>query len=325
MVDGKAVDIRPHYQRRERWSPEKQSALIESFLLNIPVPPIYLAEDDFGTYSVIDGKQRLTAIRAFMRNELKLGRLESFTQLEGKIFSQLPPELANALQIRPYLRVVTLLKQSDPDLKYEVFQRLNTGGETLNAQEIRNVAFHGPLNDLIYGDLCEAPFLMQQLKIRKPIERSPAYRKMQDAEYVLRFLTLQSGWETFSGDLARSMDMFMETHQYAAGPELQGLRSGFLRALKWCQTLWGGHAFNRPDKGGWRDQTLAGMYDAEMIAVSGLSDSKLNDLSKATVLKLTRDLFKDQQFETAVRQGTNTPARVRYRINRLTDALRALS
>lgn len=150
MVDSSAIDIRPHYQRRDRWSPEKQSALIESFLLNIPVPPLYLAEDDFGTYSVIDGKQRLTAVRSFMRDEVALVDLETFSQLDGAKFSDLPRELANALQIRPYLRVVTLLKQSDPDLKYEVFQRLNTGGEKLNAQEIRNVAFHGSLNDLIY-------------------------------------------------------------------------------------------------------------------------------------------------------------------------------
>src|ERR1700727_2983279 len=66
MVESGAIDIQPQYQRRARWSTEKRSALIESFLLNIPVPPVYLAEDDYGTYSVIDGKQRITAIRDFM-------------------------------------------------------------------------------------------------------------------------------------------------------------------------------------------------------------------------------------------------------------------
>lgn len=67
-----AIDLDPDFQRRERWSPEKQSGLIESFLLNVPVPPIYLAEDEYGLYSVVDGKQRLTAIRAFMVENLKL-------------------------------------------------------------------------------------------------------------------------------------------------------------------------------------------------------------------------------------------------------------
>ena len=327
MVDGGAVDIRPHYQRRDRWSVEKQSALIESFLLNIPVPPIYLAEDEYGTYSVIDGKQRLTAIRAFMRNDLQLTGLEAFHHLDGIRFDGLPRELANALQIRPYLRVVTLLKQSDEDLKYEVFQRLNTGGETLNAQEIRNVAFHGPLNDLIYDELCRAPFLMRQLKIREPREKSPAYRKMQDAEYVLRFLTLDAGWRTFSGDLAPSMDVFMERNQHAEPDELARFRDRFYHALEWCERLWGEHSFNRPEGLGWRDQTLAGMYDAEMIAVSNLTSGVLDALAHNTtrVLDATRQLFRDTLFDTAVRQGTNTPGRVRYRISQLIETLENLA
>jgi hypothetical protein len=327
MVDAEAVDTKPHYQRRDRWTAEKRSALIESFLLNIPVPPIYLAEDDFGTYSVIDGKQRLTAIRDFMRNALALSDLETFVELEGLTFADLPSELGNALKIRPYLRVVTLLKQSDPDLKYDVFERLNTGGERLNAQEIRNVAFHGPLNDLIYGELCEADFLLQQLKIGEPRSKFSAYKKMQDAEYVLRYLTLQDNWETFSGDFARSMDRFMELHQYAGSDELEGFRRDFLRALHWSEALWGGHAFNRPAGSGWRDQTLAGMYDAEMLTVSLLSDSQLSTLGgkQAEVLKATRQLFNQAQFAKAVREGTNTPSRVRYRIQTLTDALSALA
>jgi Protein of unknown function DUF262 len=323
MVDAKAVDTQPHYQRRDRWTPFKRSALIESFLLNIPVPPIYLAEDDFGTYSVIDGKQRLTAIRDFMRNELALSKLETFTQLEGLTFKKLPVELRNALQIRPYLRVVTLLKQSDPELKYDVFQRLNTGGERLNAQEIRNVAFQGPLNDLIYGELCEAPFLLGQLKITDPKEKSPAYRKMQDAEYVLRFLTLNASWQTFSGDFARSMDGFMDQFQRASSLNLSAFRNSFLNSLRWSESLWGDHAFHRPAGSGWRDQALAGMFDAEMVAVSLLSKKQLKALEKKqpAVLKLTRDLFNDPRFEEAVRTGTNTPARLRYRIETLTDAL----
>jgi hypothetical protein len=133
-----SVDLEPHYQRRERWKPEKQSALIESFILNVPVPPVYLSEEDFGRYSVIDGKQRLTAIRDFLSDSLKLRGLTRFRDLEGSSFSDLPLEIQNALVVRPYIRVITLLRQTDPNLKYEVFLRLNTGGEKLLAQEIRN-------------------------------------------------------------------------------------------------------------------------------------------------------------------------------------------
>ena len=165
MVESLAIDTSPEFQRRERWDSAQQSSLIESFLLNVPIPPVYLSEDDFGTYSVIDGKQRLTTIHKFMRDKLKLTELEAFRSLEGAKFSDLPTPLKNALRVRPYLRVVTLLKQSDPKLKYEVFTRLNCGGEPLNPQEIRNVVFRGKLNDLLV-ELSKRDFLKSQLKIK---------------------------------------------------------------------------------------------------------------------------------------------------------------
>lgn len=322
MVDSGAIDIQPQYQRRARWSTEKRSALIESFLLNIPVPPIYLAEDDYGVYSVIDGKQRITAIHDFMTDQFALSKLEDFQNLEGRRFGELPRELANALRVRPYIRAITLLRQSDPNLKYEVFQRLNTGGEPLNAQEIRNVAFRGALNDLIYR-LAGAEFLRQQLKIRN--DRSSSYRNMLDAEFVLRFLTLVESWQSFSGDFRKSMDNYMAHNQSPGEADLGTLESRFTNALDWCQRLWGSHAFQRPVTGGWRDQALAGMYDAQMVAVTLLSDQKLKALNAKQVQSATRDLFEDEQFEVAVREGTNTPQRIRYRISELATRLTDLA
>ena len=184
MVESGAIDLKPGFQRRERWNPNKQSALIESFLMNVPVPPIYLAEEDDGTYTAIDGKQRLRAIADYFYGRFSLKNLESMTAAEGLRMRDLPTEIVNALTLRPYLRVVTLLRQTDEMLKYEVFLRLNRGGEALNAQEIRNVAFRGPLNDRIY-QLSENQFLRRQLKIDS--EKSSAYRAMVDAEYVLRY------------------------------------------------------------------------------------------------------------------------------------------
>ena len=150
MVSDQAVNISPHYQRRDRWSQEKESALIESFLLNVPVPPIYLSEDEYGQYSVIDGKQRITSICDFLSGKLKLQKLKKFPELDNLYFKELPSPLRNALTVRPYIRVTTLLKQSNESLKYEVFLRLNTGGELLLPQEIRNVAYSGPFNDLLF-------------------------------------------------------------------------------------------------------------------------------------------------------------------------------
>ncbi len=320
MVDQEAIDIQPKYQRRERWSAAQQSALIESFLLNIPVPPVYLSEDDFGTYSVIDGKQRITAIRNYMRNGYALQKLQEFTEIEGMVFSELPRQLKNSLQVRPYLRVITLLKQSDPDLKYEVFTRLNRGGEQLNAQEIRNAAFRGPLNDLIY-QLSEHRFLRQQLKIRN--EKSAAYQSMTDAEYVLRFFTLFESWRDFTGDYRESMDRFMLSHSNLNKNELANLEDLFVRSLEGCEEIWEHNAFRRPVDIGWRDQTLAGMYDAQMIAVAQFSKEEIKRISlkRLEINKATRELFEDEEFETAVRIGTNTPSRVVYRVTEMQSLL----
>ncbi|MEV4519213.1 DUF262 domain-containing protein [Micromonospora tulbaghiae] len=322
MVETNAIDVRPQFQRRERWDASKQSALIESFLLNIPVPPVYLAEDDFGSYSVIDGKQRLTAIHEFMRGRLPLTLLERFRELNGYRFDDLPPALRNALLVRPYIRAVTLLRQSDPSTKYEVFHRLNSGGEPLNAQEIRNVIYRGPLNDLLVT-LSEHPFLRGQLKIRDT--RSPAYRGMLDVEYVLRFLTLRETWEQFSGDFRLSMDLFMQEHMNARQANLGELGDSFLRSLNACEELWGSHAFKRPDRGAWRDQALAGMYDSQMVAVSLLDDDTIGRLANKgdAAIEKVRVLFEDAAFEDAVRVATNTPSKVRYRVAQMTDGLRA--
>ncbi|MEU5260208.1 DUF262 domain-containing protein [Amycolatopsis sp. NPDC021455] len=322
MVQKESIDVAPLFQRRERWDVFRQSSLIESFLMNIPVPPVYLAEQQFGKYSVIDGKQRITAIHDFMRNRYALSSLERFTELEGLKYSHLPDELRNALEVRPYIRAITILRQSDEVTKFEVFHRLNSGGQPLNAQEVRNVIFRGPLNDLIV-QLSSQPFLKLQLKIRD--EKSSSYRDMTDVEFVLRFLTLREQWENFSGDFRRSMDRFMAMHQKADAKRIDEYSASFLRSLKICQSIWGPHAFKRPDRGTWRDQALAGMYDAQMVAVDSLNETEAESVLARSdkVVRATRDLFADPEFEASVRVATNTPARVKLRIARMTDLLKA--
>lgn len=323
MVEDNAIDLQPGFQRRERWSPDKQSALIESFLLNVPVPPVYLAEELSGTYTAIDGKQRLRAISDFVFGRLALRNLERLTEAQGLRFDDLPTEITNSFRLRPYLRVVTLLKQTDPMLKYEVFLRLNRGGEALNAQEIRNVAFRGPLNDRIYV-LSENHFLRQQLKIDG--DKSAAYREMDDAEYVLRFLTLSERITTFSGSLVKEMDEYMRRHQLDSGQGVDNLAATFNQAIDRCQAIWGGYAFRRPEGQGWRDQTLAGLYDAQMISASQISQQIADKAAnhQADVQEKTRALFEEAEFDKSVRTGTNTPARIRYRVKRMKELLEAI-
>jgi len=318
-----AIDLAPDFQRRKRWSPEKQSALIESFLMNVPVPPIYLAEDAYGQYSVVDGKQRLTAIHAFMVGGLRLKSLENFDELEGLAFEDLPEDLSNALSIRPYVRVVTLLKQSDPNLKFEVFTRLNRGGEPMLPQELRKVAYRGAFSDMIF-EVSESPFLKQRLKIIT--DSSSAYVQMDDAEYVLRYFSLMESWQSFSGSLRDELDRCMVRNAKLTAAEVGALKQQFVSALDACEKIWGDYAFQRHTGTGWRDQLLAGMYDAEMIAVSQLDTVQLDKAiqNRDAVIDLTAALFDESDFDRAVRQGTNTPSFVRLRINAVHNLLNSI-
>lgn len=324
MVESGAIDVSPKYQRRERWKPLAEAELIESFLINVPIPPVYLAEDDFGTYSVIDGKQRITTIHRYLFDHFALENLQKFPEVNGIKFSNLPPALSNALKIRPYVRVVTLLKQTDPDLKYEVFTRLNTGGEPLLPQEIRNALYRGAFNDLLF-ELGSAPFLHQQLKIVTKKETS--YKEMQDVEAVLRFLCLSSTWENFSGDMRKSLDIFAASNRDISKPKIAAAKKKFETALARCDSLWGKDAFKRHQGSAYRDQFMSAMFDAQMIATSELSETRYKTLSakKAAVQKESLKLFKDEQFVDAIRVSTNSPSKVLYRVTKIKDVLNTIS
>lgn len=94
------MEMRPFYQRRERWDKKMQSRLIESFLINIPVPPIILYEKDFNSYEVMDGQQRITAIQDFYENKLKLTGLEVWPELNGRNYNQLPVKIKAGIDRR---------------------------------------------------------------------------------------------------------------------------------------------------------------------------------------------------------------------------------
>lgn len=320
MVDMNAVDISPKYQRRERWTEIKESSLIESFLLNIPVPPIYLAEERYGIYSVIDGKQRITAINKFLNNKIKLANLEKFKDLEGLFFKDLPQALANALSIRPYLRVVTLLRQSDPDLKHEVFLRLNKAGVSLNSQEIRNVAFRGDLNDELFN-LSSTPFLAKQLKSGK---NTKIYQEMGDVQYVLRFFTVYDLWDNFPGNMDKAMDLYMSKNSRMSSAKVAKLRDLFLRSINFCEKVWGVDAFKRVDNS---QRVIQGVYDVQMVCSAFLSDAEYNNaIQKKKDVKdaLTQELKNNETFLEAVTQFTSNAKNIQYRISHFRDILKGI-
>lgn len=296
LIRKKQIDLKPKYQRRFRWDEARKSKLIESFLMNVPVPPIFLNEDAYGRYSVIDGKQRLTAISDFLNDRFAVTGLKIFKEINGKRYSELDEEMQSMLSTRPTLRAVIILRQSDPDIKFEVFERLNTGGIRLNAQEIRNSTFTGSLNDLIL-ELSDSRKFHNLLRI-KDKSKSPIYKEMKDAELVLRYFTFVDGWRNFSGGIASSMNNYMSDNRHIEAASIEDLRYKFNSAIEKVDAAFGEHAFRRynPETGKWRSQILSALYDAQMIAVSYFPISVLEQNNTAIVKNMKR-LFEDSSFQ----------------------------
>ena len=152
-----SIKLDPEYQRRHRWSAETSSRLIESLILNIPIPVIFLSqdidvdeevEDSTSRYTVIDGQQRLTAIYDFLSNNLELSGLETLSELNGLTYKSLPSFLIRRLEERT-IKCLRIDSTVDEQVKFDIFERLNTGSVKLESQELRNATARGPFNDAI--------------------------------------------------------------------------------------------------------------------------------------------------------------------------------
>ena len=313
LLDNKRINTAPEFQRRFRWDTTRQSKLIESFLLNVPVPPIFLNEDDFGEYSIIDGKQRLTAIHEFFRGRLRLTGLQVFQDLNDKTIDDLPQQLRTIVETRPTIRAIIILRQSDRDIKYMVFDRLNTGGVRLNAQEIRNSAFPGALNSLILR-LSELPDFHALLHVETKA-KSAIWREMRDAELVLRYFTFRENWTTFESGMKRAMDAFMEKHRAPDAHALRTMEEDFLAALVAVEAAFGEYSFRRwvPAKGHWRKQVLASLFDAQMFSCRGRDPNVLR-ARRETILERLKGLFGNSEFRQSIDAATNTPQLFKRRI-----------
>jgi len=321
VLDG-TIDLAPKYQRRFRWDKARQSKLIESFLMNVPVPPIFLNEDQYGQYSVIDGKQRLMAITEFFKGKLELTDLSVFSDINQQNFDTLPPKLQSVIKTRPVLRAIIILRQSDEDVKFEVFQRLNTGGVRLNPQEIRNSAYPGPLNDLIL-ELSENKQFHRLLGVKNK-HRSTIYQEMRDAEFVLRYFTFRDTWRDFKGSMKRLMDRYMSENQYMSKNQIDELKRDFLNTVQVVERGFGEFAFRRylPDKLQWRGQVLASLYDAEMFASRGLNPEQVEN-KKADITAAISLLFQNENFINAISAATNNIGNFRTRVTTVLGACRA--
>lgn len=237
--------LQPEFQRQYVWDRKKASRLIESVLLRVPLPIIYLSEQPDGKEYVIDGQQRLTSLFSFVDGKFpsgepfKLTGLTAYEELNKRSFAELSTELQDRIQDYT-LRTVTLLKQSDADLKFEIFERLNTGSEPLNDMELRNCVFRGPYNALLKSLAAETDF-------RVLLGLSAADKRMRDVEFVLRFASFyHATYLKYTSPMKRFFNQDMERHQNLSDEEAEQLRDAFKNALQNIRSLLGAqHAFKR--------------------------------------------------------------------------------
>jgi hypothetical protein len=179
------VLVLPEIQRQYVWDNGKASRLVESLLMKIPIPVLYFAETEDATFEIIDGHQRVRSIPRFITNEFPLRGLPFLKEFTGSRFHQLPAPEQRFLKMRT-LRAIIIGVESHPSMNFEIFERLNTGAISLNAQELRNSTFRGPLNRAL-NDLAREDSFRALIGTKQP------RRRMVDQELVLRFLALSEG------------------------------------------------------------------------------------------------------------------------------------
>jgi DNA-binding transcriptional MerR regulator len=260
------LTLQPDFQRQFVWDPTRSSRLIESVLLGVPLPIIYLAEEADGRESVIDGQQRLTSFFDFMDGKFKLGKLSVRETINGLKFADLSREAQNTIK-RTALRTITIKRESDKDLKFEIFERLNSGSVALNDQELRNCIYRGPYIKLLKA-LSEDPDFRRLLNFTGPDKR------MRDVEFVLRFAAFyHATYLNYSPPMRAFMNRDMERHQNISEADQDMIRQAFKKSCQLIFSLFGEHSFKRfyrgtgdDPNGRWEPKKInSSLYDVLMF------------------------------------------------------------
>lgn len=348
-VKSKSIKLNPDYQRRHRWSEEVSSRLIESLLLNIPIPAIFISQDvdvdeetegEVSRYTVIDGQQRLTAIFEFMTGELRLSGLEILSEINDSMMKDLPPFLLRRLEERT-VKCLRIDSTIDPQVKYDIFERLNTGSVKLEAQELRNAVARGKFNDAI-KELATFDYFRAMLQIpENDAESSPKVKKMEDAELVLRFFSLRNGGYKDSRKVGFKDFLTAQLVKFNAltDKEIKQMKKEFQVCMLSIYGNLGKFAFSKhrveDGKSIKRMSTFnAAVYDA--IAIGFAETNDLADMSKGLDFKtavpkdtngdiitegMVYSLFENDGFFDSVSGSVNDLGKIKYRIDAVIELL----
>ena len=342
VESGDVLNIRPEYQRRLRWSNPMKSRLIESLLLNVPVPPIFLYESEEARYEVMDGQQRLNAIKEFLAGSFALSGLTVLGPLNGIRYGKAPPKIKRALD-RASLSAIVLLLESDAevdvlkkrtDIRRFIFDRLNSGGKQLNAQELRNAIYPGSFNraivDLAREDMFTAVFGIPPYTEADPNEyyenpkrqANNLYATMGDCQLVLRYFALRDD-KNIRGSMKSMLDRAMEGGMKLSDEDTSALKIEFVENLATAIELFTPDIFLLPPDEKDRRRVSAALYDSTMVALHRLDRDVADYVSRSSKIKKALSRQLNSENLKLLTGQENTAQAVKDRISLMQTVLSA--
>lgn len=317
------IDLNPDFQRKGNlWSPTNMSRLIESILLKLPLPIFYFDVSDPDKWIVVDGLQRLSTIQKFMVDKtLKLKNLEFLTDLEGKNYDDLDrgfKRIFEGTQIVTY----QIEAQTPKEVRYSIFNRINTGGLPLNAQEIRQA-----LNQKGMG----INFLIEvtEDKIFKDIVNVPS-KRMLDRELALRFFAFKLFTNSSNDFPYNNMGEFLdrameELSKITNKPKLDDLKDSLLSTLEFSEEILGkNHRFSRSLANDKKTKTLnRSLFDVITVCFSEITDKEKFMGKKEIFMNKFKGLLQDEnsEFSKAITEGTSAKQAIEKRFGIMSNLI----
>jgi hypothetical protein len=325
MIEESSIELAPDFQRGQVWKLRQKSRLIESVLLQIPLPAFYFAEDSDGNMRVVDGLQRLSTIRDFVRGDEQhrfgLYDLE-YLDLASKRFSDLPAPLKRRIH-NAQITVHVIDPTTPPGIMYDIFKRINTGGTPLNAQEIRH-CMSKPRSREILKRMTALP------EFNQATNGLGGHIRMNDREMALRFAAFDLlGVSGYAKD--PSMDAFLQRANLLLDDpkqvdeqRVESLLERFRTGMSNAYLVFGSHAFRKwPREDERRNPVNRALLETWGVTLSGFEAGDLQS-RKDEIIMAARDLMtSDVEYLESITSSTSGLRRVRYRFSATEEAVRA--
>lgn len=299
----------PEFQRGYVWTRAQASRLIESLIIQCPIPVVYFSQSSDNKLIVIDGNQRLLSIKLFMNDGFELQGLTTYPELNGHTWGSLDPRFRDHINNRT-IRCITILRETHPQIKFDVFERLNTGSVKLNAQELRHGIHHGKLMESL-DILTKNEAWRKSVGIRKDT-------RMKGAELILRYFAFRNERATYQKPLTSFLDNFSGKYRNIDDNKMREWMQDFIRVMDLVDFALGKFAF-RIFETNLTGVTVfnSALYDAEMIAFAEADNAIILEkrFQPNHFQESVASLIKNERFYNSIRQATSDEQSVRTRIS----------